>query len=412
MLFDTGEYDVKNTTTNSTSVELDSGDRLDHSEILDPFIEFLQENPFLSVEVVGYTDAAGTVEDNLTLSQNRALAVYNYLTDPATGGGDIDPSRVTMSFRGESDPIVPNGPAGSTGGTLLNRRVELIVNYWEPLTDFMPSLSISSIAVSPLDNEANPVTPATPLDKLVIFAGTGSRSASDFSSRDETAIGLLRSTDGGESWEILHPTLFEGSVINAVAVAADGELWVATDGNRTSGIGLYHSSDFGDSMRPVEPAEGLPAAAVADLAVDPSNAYLIYAGVPGEGIFKRSRDGIWNAVNTGLSGFERASRIELAVSKSLDPNSRTHPVYAALIGEITDYTIGTNAGDDFFFVGSNTLLQPGDTVTISDSEFPFLQESRLILSIERDGDRCKVTLDAPLHHSIGGTVTSVADHLT
>ena len=183
----------------------------------------------------------------------------------------------------------------------------------------------------------------------------------------------------------------------------------ATDGNRTSGIGLYHSSDFGDSMRPVEPAEGLPAAAVADLAVDPSNAYLIYAGVPGEGIFKRSRDGIWNAVNTGLSGFERASRIELAVSKSLDPNSRTHPVYAALIGEITDYTIGTNAGDDFFFVGSNTLLQPGDTVTISDSEFPFLQESRLILSIERDGDRCKVTLDAPLHHSIGGTVTSVAD---
>ena len=399
LLFDSAESEVTNTST----VEIATGVNLFHKEILDPFVVFLKENPSLKVKVVGHTDSIGDQSDNLTLSANRAQAVYNYLKD-----NGIDTSRMTLDFWGESSPIVPN--IAGTDGTLLNRRVDLIVDHWEPLTDFLPSLSISSIAVSPLDNTGNPVTPATAPDKLVIFAGTGSVSSSLFSNRAETAIGLLRSIDGGKSWEILHRTLFEGSTINAIALTEDGELWVATDGHTTGGVGLYHSSDFGDSLQPVDLAQGLPAGPVTDIVMDPGNPLRIYAGVPGQGVFVSSNSGqTWSAANTNLTGFETADRIKLAISESLDASTGNHPVYAALIGDITDVAPLATAGDDFFVVGEGTLLQAGDTVTVSDSANPGISESHLILSIGLPAaGSCRVTLDAPLQNSYG-SLTSIVN---
>ena len=55
---------------------------------------------------------------------------------------------------------------------------------WDPLTDQFTSLSISALAVSPLDADGQPLTDnymgtgnPTPVNKLVVFAGTGRTSS-------------------------------------------------------------------------------------------------------------------------------------------------------------------------------------------------------------------------------------------
>ena len=133
---------------------------------LDTFADFLKKNMTLTVSVVGHTDDTGDNETvNVPLSEDRAAAVKTYLVSKG-----IDVTRLTDRGEGELMPIASNAtPAGQT----LNRRVELIVNHWVPLTDQFPSLAISALTVSPRDADGLVVSAATPSDKLVIYAGTG-----------------------------------------------------------------------------------------------------------------------------------------------------------------------------------------------------------------------------------------------
>jgi OOP family OmpA-OmpF porin len=81
--------------------------------------QLLQEDPDLRLSIEGHTDSDGSDEHNLTLSQNRANSVRDYLI--ATYG--IDPSRLEAKGWGESQPIDDNATAE---GKANNRRVELI----------------------------------------------------------------------------------------------------------------------------------------------------------------------------------------------------------------------------------------------------------------------------------------------
>ncbi len=81
--------------------------------------DYLNANPKLKIEIGGHTDNVGTKAYNKTLSENRAMAVYNYLI---TKG--IDKNRLSFKGYDFSLPIVNND---SEENRALNRRTEFKV---------------------------------------------------------------------------------------------------------------------------------------------------------------------------------------------------------------------------------------------------------------------------------------------
>ncbi len=86
---------------------------------LNRLIKILKENPELRIEVSGHTDSQGTDAYNLTLSNNRAGAVVDYLIK-----GGINKSRLEYRGGGEREPIDTNK---TKEGRQNNRRVQFMV---------------------------------------------------------------------------------------------------------------------------------------------------------------------------------------------------------------------------------------------------------------------------------------------
>ncbi|EDO26497.1 predicted protein, partial [Nematostella vectensis] len=90
---------------------------------LDTLVNFMNDNPSLSVEIYSFADAHGNPQYNRDLSLRRAESVMSYLE---TAG--IERSRMTAKGFGESMPAAANkNPDGSDNpaGRQLNRRTEL-----------------------------------------------------------------------------------------------------------------------------------------------------------------------------------------------------------------------------------------------------------------------------------------------
>ncbi|MCJ8211231.1 OmpA family protein [Mucilaginibacter sp. RS28] len=100
IFFDTNQYDLKP----QSKAELQK------------IIEFLNANPTVRVEISGHTDDVGKDQINQTLSENRAKAVYSYLTANGIGGG-----RLVYKGYGKTLPMVPNS---NEENRARNRRTE------------------------------------------------------------------------------------------------------------------------------------------------------------------------------------------------------------------------------------------------------------------------------------------------
>lgn len=94
------------------TLQVDSQEQLGHVVVL------LKDNPDLVLEVQGHTDAEGSDDYNLELSQRRAETVVDFLT--LFG---IDRARLTPKGYGESEPVESND---TEEGRAKNRRVELV----------------------------------------------------------------------------------------------------------------------------------------------------------------------------------------------------------------------------------------------------------------------------------------------
>lgn len=86
---------------------------------LNKVVDFLKQNPSISIQIEGHTDSKGSDDYNLNLSQGRSQSVVDYLISQG-----IDASRLSAQGFGESKPIDTND---TDAGRANNRRVEFRV---------------------------------------------------------------------------------------------------------------------------------------------------------------------------------------------------------------------------------------------------------------------------------------------
>lgn len=162
---------------------------------------------------------------------------------------------------------------------------------WEPLSDDAYSLAMGAVAVDP----SNP---------NIIYAGTGEANGGIDS---YTGVGMLKSTDGGDTW--LPAGLEQVGGFSRVVVHPTKPQNVYA-GSASSGGGLYVSNDAGATWRKV--GGTLPPSSVSDLSlVIDGNKEVLHVGMPSQGVF-RSTDGgeNWELIQS----FSQMRRILLGVN--------------------------------------------------------------------------------------------------
>jgi len=231
------------------------------------------------------------------------------LASDATGSGIQDYHQV--SGRATAVAIDPADPTGNTvfiggaqGGVwksedAVNSTATAVT--WLPLTDDQPTLAAGSIAIQPGNSN---------LAQSVVLVGTGEANNSGDS---YFGLGILRSTDGGNTWSLIetannngNPVSFAGlgaarmafstatgqtnTVVAAMAATSEG----IVDGSLTSNTfrGLYTSTDAGQTWTYNALSSGGAAEATsATSVVYNATAGLFFAAVRYQGFFS-SPDGL------------------------------------------------------------------------------------------------------------------------
>ena len=212
---------------------------------------------------------------------------------------------------------------------------------WTPLTDSaLPSLSISAMAMSPLDPN-------------VLFAGSGR--ASSLANTGGKLFGVARSIDGGTTWTITGANV-DGDVRSIVPTRA-----TEVNGSQVvlalAGSGLYRSGDGGASFTLVN--SPVFTVTLTDLVADPATATRLYAGGGGK-VFKSDDAGsTWGEISTG-TGFTvtAGARVLVAASNKAPVNT----VYAAVIsgGQLANVFRSADQGATWTALGTPTPnIHPG-----------------------------------------------------
>lgn len=179
-------------------------------------------------------------------------------------------------------------PAGGVWETTNNGE------SWQTLTEELACIGISDIAVNPKNT-----------DEIYIATGDGD-------AMDTYSIGVLKSTDGGRSWNTTGLSLMQDSMLTIRRLLIDPsntqKIIAATD------VGIYSSDDAGDNWKMTF------SGSFKDIEFKPDDSQTIYAtsyGIPfGGGIF-RSTDGGYTFSDISPA-YRKAliERVELATTKA------------------------------------------------------------------------------------------------
>jgi len=149
-----------------------------------------------------------------------------------------------------------------------------------------------------------------------------------------TTSGFLRSTDGGESWNVV------GNTVSLFALAIDPTTPATLYAGNLSGYGFLKSTDGGSHF--VSANKGLPLVSgnnpqVIAIAVDPSHPATVYAGTYGNGLFV-STDGAanWTRADSGIrSAYDAAILLAPGQSSTLTAGTLGSGVYRSSDGAKT-----------------------------------------------------------------------------
>ena len=250
-------------------------------------------------------------------------------------GGQIGADGGTRPVSGRIADIAvdPRSPArwliaGAQGGVWETQDSG---STWRPLTDAEASLGMGAIAFAPSDPG-------------IVYAGTGEAT---FSGLSYYGAGLLKSTDGGASWQLLAPGVFAGRAFSDIRVdpASPAVLLAATvQGGYGSPpapppTGVLKSTNGGASwsMR--------LAGQATDLEIDPTDFHRQYAGLgfwgvdPRNGVYRSFDAGeSWTAVGGPWSAMPGGvGRVELAIAPS-----STGVLYASIMDSYNG--VGSDGG--------------------------------------------------------------------
>jgi photosystem II stability/assembly factor-like uncharacterized protein len=208
---------------------------------------------------------------------------------------------------------------GVNGGIWRTTNATAASPNWTPLTDQFPSLSIGALELDPTD--------AT---NQTLVGGTGRYS--NFGRRGGPRAGLLRTTDGGNTWTMLGEVDLAGRNISGVGPRGNV---ILVSVNTGVSPGMYQSTDGGATFQFISGINGLNAGAAFDLVGDPSDPNLFYTGVGGAngGVFRTDDAGDnWTDVTDAaiaalVSG--ATNNIELAVHNNTAAG--TNAVYVGIV---------------------------------------------------------------------------------
>ncbi len=217
------------------------------------------------------------------------------------------------------------------GGVWRTKNAQSNHPNWKALTDDMPTSSIGALEYDPTDTQYK-----------TLWAGVGKFSS--LGRLGGNRVGLYKTTDEGNSW-----TLVDGGGVlvgkNINGVAPRGNTIVisvdAADLNLTTNIGIWRSTDGGNTFAAVSVGNGLgptglPAGVANDLVGDPNNqsrlfTSILFANLSGgvNGVYRSDTTGAtWTKVSNAamdallISGV--TSNVEFAVGKN-------NNVYAAIV---------------------------------------------------------------------------------
>lgn len=200
---------------------------------------------------------------------------------------------------------------------------------WSTNTDLLSSLGISDIAIDPANTN-------------IMYIGTG-----DGDANDTYSVGVLKSTDGGATWNttgLSWATNQVRTIRRLLLHPANTNILLASSNN-----GIYKTTDGGANWTQVQTY------AARDMEFKPGDPSIIYATTEGY-IYKSTDTGDnWSLLSSGLPPSSSVSRIALAVT---DADANT--VYA-LCANSTDYGFyglykSTDAGVNWSLMSSSPNL--------------------------------------------------------